>query len=166
MSRCIIYEGVFDPPHVGHFWTLQKAKERLHADAVVVPASDNAAVNLSNKPNASPHALRYAWACQAFSNIAIVYNTDLVYTVDIVVDVVLKLRHYTKWYYLTGPQKDLSKYKNSFKIQALADLYTTPQIMNVRSTDVRYRIRNHDVIDGLLAPNLDKHLITKHFRGE
>lgn len=163
MSRCIIYEGCFDPPHVAHFWLLQNAKEDLEADAFVVVSKNEAAAKLSNKPNGSDLTVRLEWCRKAFKDIAVVLPAEHLYTVDIIASFVENPHwSYDRWYYLMGPDKDLMKYKDGYKIREMA----TPRwyrTYDIRSTQIRNRIREGKLIDGLLAPNLEIADVWNHF---
>lgn len=155
-DRCIIYEGVFDPPHIGHFWTLQQAREIHDADAIVVPATNKAAKTLSHKPKASPQSTRRYWCISAFSEIATVYNTRLIYTVDIVRKLISTFKSYKEWIYLIGPDKDIYEYRCSEEITSMVNLHRADARFDIRSSEIRDRIKNRKCVTGLLGPNVDE----------
>lgn len=152
MKSCIIYEGVFDPPHINHFWILQHSKEILCADAIIMVSNNKAAYELSNKPNASKLEKRLTWCRLAFKDVASVMTSDKTFTVDIISNL-LKHNTYDKWYYLIGPDKNIEEYKDYDKINSMVEVLKINTI-DIRSTSIRQRIRNNQRIDGMLAPNL------------
>lgn len=160
MKSCIIYEGVFDPPHIGHFWTLQDVKERFSADAIVVPATNKAARTLSNKPNVSPHHSRIDWCRTAFSEIAAVYTTRKIYTVDVIRSVLKTCSHlsYKEWIYLIGPDRSISEYKNHKKILDMVHVHKAKSRFNIRSSEIRTRMIVGKTVTGLLGPGLTEEL--------
>ena len=174
-TNCIIYEGVFDPPHINHYLLLSSAMKKYDADAIVVVANDKAARQLSHKPTATSWETRLWWATDAFASLAryspvdiVTPSSERIFTIDILVDIIAlspEYKKYANWYYLMGPDRNIKEYKDHFKIEAL----TKPIQMrigdgSIRSTVIRNNIKNNKPITGMLAPGLDERSIQEHFK--
>lgn len=173
-TNCIIYEGMFDPPHINHYLLLSSAMEKYDADAIVVVANDKAANQLSRKPNATPWETRLWWAEDAFGGLAryspvdVITTEAAIFTIDILVDLIALspgYKKYTHWYYLMGPDRDLREYKDHFKIEALVEpIQMRIGDPSIRSALIRENIRTQKPITGMLAPGLDWKEIHEHFK--
>ena len=156
--KCIIYEGVFDPPNINHYWLLTQTIEKLNADAIVVVANDISTIKLCNKPNASSENKRLIWSKKAFKDITtnvIISPKDCIYTVDLIQNIKnnINFSNYKEWFYLQGPDRNINTYKDSKKIKKMVKIISD-NVVDFRSSLIRNRLKENKHINGLLAPNL------------
>jgi nicotinate-nucleotide adenylyltransferase len=87
----VVYEGVFDPPHISHMWLAQLVAESGYSKVIVVPSSDKAAALCSHKNHVTDQDSRLLMCRESFKDLHpsivvsdIAIKLGLVYTVDVV----------------------------------------------------------------------------------
>ena len=126
----VVYEGVFDPPHISHMWLAQLVAESGYSKVIVVPSSDKAAALCSHKDKVTDQDSRLLMCRESFKDLHpsivvsdIAIKLGLVYTVD-VVSTLQSLWPSGKdiWYWLCGSDwvKSLSTFHDRKRIEAMA----------------------------------------------
>jgi len=154
MSRLIVFEGVFDPPHIGHYLVVQKAKEELGGHVLVCPSTSTAAQTISKKANSSSYEHRMALCQLGFPN-ALIYRHTNTYTYDLV----MELKHkfdYLDMTIIHGPDwnpecyHDFKKFNDCVKFRKI----NVPEI-SIRSTLIREKLVKGVSITGLVLPAVE-----------
>ena len=131
----VVYEGVFDPPHILHMWLAQLAAESNLVSCpedikvIVVPSSDKAAALCSHKNKVTSQDLRLSMCRESFKDLHpsiivsdIAIKLGLVYTVD-VLSTLQSLWPSEKdtWFWLCGSDwvKSLSTFHDRERIEAM-----------------------------------------------
>lgn len=172
MEKVIVYEGTFDPPHIGHLWLLQIAREKADIRrAIVVPNMPSAAQDISKKKKVSGLHDRLAMCQRTFNST----DTKVVrpyrkYTYEILDHLAT---NDTRLYWLCGPDMcNLNSFKGapgiwqrhsvilvtagdilriwSLKPYTRKDIGRAP-ICWIRSTYIRQRIKEGKTINGLVS---------------
>ena len=162
MNKCLIYEGVFDPPHIGHQKLLKSAICELKPDIVVVMVATNeAARELSNKPRASLQYIRKLLCEKTFVDLPITVYVEgdnrfiPKFNIDIIKYVMNKYSA-DRYYYLMGTDRinSISKYHASDEIKRLTIAYY-PEIhieSSIRSTMIRKLVKENKNISPYVTP--------------
>lgn len=155
MSRLLVFEGVFDPPHIGHFWVAQQAKEHFKdAQLLICPATDIATTEISDKPNASSYSLRVNMCELGFPN-ALVYKHENKYTIDLVNELNTKFG-FLDLSIIHGPDWDPKEYNRYDLLKNMVTFYKIDcQEIKIRSTMIRKRLAQGLSIQGLVFPAVE-----------
>lgn len=159
MDSIILFEGTFDPPHIGHERIIKQAINELNAMAVIIPTTTESAIVCSNKPSASPFWMRYDMTLGSLGlikNTAVIKPFDkLTYTIDNV-ELVKSLWNPKKLYLLTGSDwKDKLKcFKNSNKLLKLVIPYEGLRNDNISSSMIREKVKKNLDISKYVTPGV------------
>lgn len=179
--KIIVYEGTFDPPHIGHYWLLQQAIEATKANKAYVVVNSNEGARIgSNKAQISTQHIRYKMCQLTFDQLNIeCKKAELIYTYDILNSIDSMYEPgIAKIYWLcgndwsTGGLEKFKYYKeiknnygflfpNGLCYYLLSKvnkefLYDSRAInLNIRSTTIRERIKNNLLITGLVSRDVE-----------
>ena len=157
MSQLIVFEGVFDPPHIGHFWMGQCAIEEFGGHLLICPATDESAIKISYKENATPYETRLKMCEVGFPNAAI-FKHNNIYTIKLIRE--LKDRFsYTHIILLHGPDWISRNYNEYDELKEIVEFkrLTIPWIQ-IRSTKIRKRLAQGQRITGMVLPEVEKYI--------
>ena len=127
----VVYEGVFDPPHLLHIWLAQLAAESYlnPTKVIVVPSSDAAAAVCSGKGAVTEQRLRLSMCMESFKGLHpsiivshIAMKLGLIYTVDVLEALQSLWSGDDDWYWMCGTDwvDNLSSFHNLEKLQSQA----------------------------------------------
>lgn len=156
MSQLVIYEGVFDPPHLGHYLVVQNIIETTGAHILVCPSTEEATRKISKKDKATDYITRVQMCQLGFPN-AIVYKHKNLFTVDLLREIHEKFG-FLKVSLTYGPDWSIEKYHQADDVRTLAAFYKAESNVNIRSTYIRDRINRGLSIKGLVLSEVEMFL--------
>jgi cytidyltransferase-like protein len=156
MSQLVIYEGVFDPPHLGHYLVVQNIIESTGAHVLVCPSTDEATKQISKKDKASDYKTRLAMCQLGFPN-AIVYKHKNLYTIDLLHEIHAHFA-FLKLSLTYGPDWSIEKYHQADDVRTLAAFIKAESKVDIRSTTIRNRITKGLPIKGLVLQEVETFL--------
>lgn len=180
----IVYEGVFDPPHVTHMWLAQAAAEK--ADKVIIVPTSNRAANTCSHKEPTDQKIRLEMCKACFKDIPntivsdLAINLGLVYSVDIIESLISLYDKKDSWYWLCGSDwlKGLDKFHDLKRFKKLAAFMVIERTgheckslkyrklyfrihSNLSSTYIRNRVCTNRSIKGLVDSSVEG-IISKH----
>jgi nicotinate-nucleotide adenylyltransferase len=180
-----IFGGSFDPPHAGHLWLCRSAQELYHLDSIaMVP---NALSPLKDHKHTEAHHIvamtrLTAFECEStYCDTTEICRDKVSYTID---TVKLFKDHYPEddLYLLLGGDSllDFYRWKDPNELVEIighehilvAERSTAPLMahkfrslpmpyIQVSSTDIRNRIKNHLTIKGLVVDSVREYIIER-----
>ena len=157
--KLIIFEGVFDPPHMGHYWLLRQALEEKDACGLVVVSSQWAVNSISNKPGSQSLKTRVNMCLKTFRNIDTNVTTykDCTYSIEVVNNVIKDYPEFDEFYLLTGPDWVGKEFymQDELKKKVTMISLSSHRTMDIRSTWIRERVKEGQDITGLTHSSIE-----------